>query len=680
VLGARLSAEAAEGGAFAPNVWVAIRPDESVVVTINKSEMGQGIATGLPTILADELDAKFDRIRVEFGPADERYLDPVNKNISTGGSTSTPHMWMPMRQAGATARAMLVTAAAQKWGVDPATCTAREGVVYHNGSDRSQTYGDLVFAAALLPVPTNVPLKTPDRFTLIGKPRLRTDVPSKVNGKAKYGLDVRLPGMLYGAVARCPVFGGTLAHYDDSQAKTIKGVKAIFPISSGVAVVASDSWTALRAKYALKITWDDGANAHVNSEGLFQEAAELARSGKQIVAANTGDVSKVQGKAVEATYRGPFLSHAPMEPMNATALVTSDKCEVWAPTQVQLLSRATAAKASGLTQAQCFIHTTFLGGGFGRRLQADYVADAVEVAKHMGVPVKVTWTREDDIQHDFYRPMGLNTVRGVLDGTGKLVALTHVTVQPSIRQYRDPKSVFTDVDAGMVNGIANAVYDIPNFHAAYVEQNHNIPVGPWRAPGANWNTFATESFIDELAHAAGRDPVDFRMALLGKSPRAAAALRLVAGKVWGKPLPGTHQGVAVAFWNGSYGALIVDVAMVENKPVVRRAVFAADCGVVINPDIVVSQTESAINYGLSAALTGKISLKNGRVEQNNFYDYTVLRMPQVPKIEVYSIASSESPTGIGELGTPPVAPAVANAIFAATGKRVRDLPLSLTFA
>jgi isoquinoline 1-oxidoreductase subunit beta len=678
VLGIRLPSEAA-ADIFRPSPWVQVHPDGSVSVFINKSEMGQGVATGLPTMLADELDIPLSRVSVEFALADPIYNDPVSHGMGTGGSTSTPHMWLPMRTAGATARAMLVAAAAQQWSVAATACTTRDGSVFHPPSGRSASYGSLVDAASALPVPQNVPLKTPDRFTLIGKQNARTDVPLKVNGKAKYGMDVRLPGMLYASVAKCPVFGGKLRHFDAAKARAIKGVRDVFPISSGVAVVARDTWTAQRAKYALTVAWDEGPNAKLSTAGLFAEAERLA-SGAGLIAKEVGNVDAAQGTALEATYRGPFLAHAPMEPMNATAWVRGGRCEVWASTQAQTLARATAAKASGLPVEQCVVHTTFLGGGFGRRLQADYIADAVEVARKIGVPVKVVWAREDDIQHDFYRPMSLNVVRGVLDANGKLAAFSHTVVSPSIARYRDPSLPATSVDPSAVNGVANTVYDFANFRARYVAQDHGIPVGPWRAPGANWNTFVTESFIDELAHEAKRDPVDFRLALLAKSPRAAAVLRLVAERAWGKPLAGTHQGVAVCFWNGSYGALVADVTMEGNKPHVRRAVFAADCGTVINPDIVVSQTESAINFGLAAVLTGKITLRNGRVEQNNFYDYTVLRMPDAPQIEVLVIPSHADPTGIGELGTPGIAPAVANAIFAATGKRVRSLPLNEALA
>ncbi|HXP94791.1 MAG TPA: molybdopterin cofactor-binding domain-containing protein [Candidatus Binatia bacterium] len=678
VLGVRLPSQAA-ADIFRPSAFVQVHPDGTVSIFLNKSEMGQGVMTGFSTLLADELDVAFSRVRVEFALADPMYNDPVSHGMSTGGSTSTPHMWIPMRTAGATARAMLVSAAAQQWGVDPATCVTSEGTVRHAASGRSASYGSLVRAASALPVPQNVALKTPDKFALIGKQQARIDVPLRVNGRAKYGMDVRLPGMLYAAVAKPPVFGSKLRRFDATKAKTMKGVRDVFPISSGVAVVAGDTWTAQQAKYALSTEWDEGPVAQLSTAGLFAEAEELAKS-TGIVAKNVGNVDAAQGTAIAAVYRGPFLAHAAMEPMNATAWVRDGRCEVWAPTQVQLLSRTTASKASGLPVEQCVIHTTFLGGGFGRRLQADYVADAVEVAKKVGVPVKVVWSREDDIQHDFYRPMSLNAVRGVLDSGGKLVALSHKVVSPSIARYRNPQLPATTVDNSAVNGVANIVYDLPNFRAAYVAQDHGIPVGPWRAPGANWNTFVTESFIDELAQAAKRDPIEFRLALLGKSPRAAAVLKLVADKVWGKPLPGTHQGVAFAFWNGSYGALVADVAMEANKPRIKRAAMAVDCGLVINPKIVVAQTESAINYGLAAALTGKITLRNGRVEQNNFNDYTVLRMPDAPRIDIFVVPSQVDPTGIGELGTPPIAPAVANAIFAATGKRVRSLPLNEALA
>jgi isoquinoline 1-oxidoreductase beta subunit len=572
---------------------------------------------------------------------------------------------------------MLVAAAAKRWGVDPATCTTRDGVVYHQPSNRSASYGSLAAVAATLPVPTNVPLKPRDRFTLIGKQSRRLDLASKVNGTTVYGIDVQIPGMVYAAIARSPVFGGRVKSFDATKAKAVPGVTDVVQVSNGVAVVAKNTWAAFQGQQALQIVWDEGPNAKMSTASLFTDAERLAKQHKgERVAASRGNPDTATGTVVEAVYRGPSLAHATMEPMNATADVRDGKCEIWAPNQVQLRARDAAAKGSGLPVESCTIHTTYLGGGFGRRLEADYVEEAAEVSKAIGSPVKVMWTREDDIQHDFYRPMSLNTLRGVLSG-GELTALTHQVVAASWLRRWLPRAVKNGIDGTDMAEVSDAPYAVSNFRATYIEHVHGIPVGSWRAPNANWNGFVTESFVDELAHAAGKDPLAFRLALLEHDPRAANVLRLAAQKAgWGRKPAGVAQGLAVTFWNGSYGAIVADVSMQGNTPKVHRVVAAVDCGTVVNPDIVVQQAQSATNFGLSAALTGKITVKNGRVEQHNFYDYTVLRMADAPSIEVHVVPSTAAPTGIGEICTPPIAPAVGNAIFALTGKRVRRLPFS----
>jgi isoquinoline 1-oxidoreductase beta subunit len=662
---------------FAPNAWVRIAPDDTVTIVLNKSEMGQGVATGLPTILADELDASMDQVRTEFAPADPRYVDPVFHDMITGGSTSVADSWQPLRRAGATARAMLIGAAAKQWGVDPGTCTTRAGTVRHEPSNRSASYGSLAAAAATLPVPGDVPLKSPDQFTLIGKPGTRLDLGMKVNGTAGYGIDVKVPGMVYAAIARSPVFGGRVKSFDAAKAKAVPGVHDVVEISNGVAVVARNTWAAFQGQRALAVIWDEGANARLSTSSLFAQAEQLAkeRRGERVAVAR-GDPEHAPGTVVEAVYRGPFLAHATMEPMNATADVRDDRCEVWAPNQVQLRARAAAAKGSGLPPERCTIHTTYLGGGFGRRLEADYVQEAAEVSRAIKAPVKVMWTREDDIQHDFYRPMSLNIVRGVVSG-GELTALTHQVVQKSWLRRWLPQAVKNGVDGAALAEVDDAPYAIPNFRVTYIDHEHGIPIGSWRAPNANWNGFVTETFVDELAHAAGKDPLGFRLALLKHNPRGAHVLTLAADKAgWGRPQRGLTQGLAVTFWNGSHAAMVVDVSMRERMPRVHRVVAVVDCGTVVNPDIVVQQAQSATNFGLSAALTGKITIKNGRVEQSNFYDYTVLHMADAPSIEVHVVPSTASPTGIGEVCTPPIAPAVGNAIFVLTGKRIRTLPFS----
>jgi isoquinoline 1-oxidoreductase beta subunit len=670
-------AAAADATTVDPNAWVRIAPDNTVTVIMNKSEMGQGVIMGLPAILADELDAAPEQLRTEVAPPDPKYIDPLLGDMATGGSTSIAGNWMPLRHAGATARAMLVSAAASQWNVDASACTTSAGVVSHAASNRSATYGSLALAAAALPVPANVPLKTPAAFTLIGKSRPRTDIPLKVNGSAPYGIDVHVPGMAYGAVARPPVAGGRVKSFDARKAKQVHGVTDVVQISNGVAVVATNTWAAFQGKLALDIVWDDGPNANVSTESLYAEAEHLAttHTGER-VALSRGTLTG-HGKVVNATYRGPMLAHATMEPMNTTADVRADRCEVWSPNQVQLRALAAAMKASGLPAAQCIIHTTFLGGGFGRRLEADYVGEAVEVSRAVKKPVKVTWTREDDTKGDFYRPMSVNTVRGVVVG-GTLTELSHQVVSASWLRRWAPPAVVNGIDPLDVAEVIDAPYAVPNIRVTYIDHEHGIPVGSWRAPNANWNGFVTESFMDELAHAAGEDPLAFRLRLLTKNPRAANALKLAAEKAgWGHAQPAGHAlGLAVTVWAGSYGAIVADVSMVDKQPKVHRVFAAVDCGTVINPDIVVQQAQGATNFGLSAALTGKITIHQGRVDRSNFYDYTVLRMADAPAISVFIVPSDQTPTGIGEICTPPIAPAVGNAIFKLTGKRIRQLPFS----
>jgi len=672
-------ARAAGAGVFAPNAWVRIAPDDIVTIIVSKSEMGQGVATGLPTILADELDASMAQVRFAFAPADPQYADPEFGGMTTGGSTSVANGWLPLRRAGATARAMLISAAAKTWGVDRSTCTTRAGSVYHDSTKRSLTYGRLAAAAATLPVPADVPLKMPAQFTLIGKPRQRLDIPMKVNGTAQYGIDVNVPGMKYAAIARSPVFGGSVRHFDARKAKAVRGVSAVVQVPSGIAVIASNTWAAFQGKNALEIAWNPSPTAAVSTASMFAEAERLAKTREgERVAISRGTPNTTNGKVIEATYRGPFLAHATMEPMNTTADVRSDRCEVWSPNQVQTRAQMTAAAVTGLPLEKCVINTTLLGGGFGRRLEADYVQEAVEVSKAIGAPVKVTWSREDDIQHDFYRPMSVNVIRGVV-AAGTLSALAHHVVSPSWLRRWAPPLFKNGIDEIALEEVLDAPYTVPNFRVSYADYEPGIPIGSWRAPDANWNGFVTESFMDELAHAAGKDPLAFRLALMAKHPRGAAVLRLAAERAgWGQPHPEIKQGLAVTYWAGSYGAMVADVSMQGGQPKVHRVVVAVDCGTVVNPDIVVQQAQGATNYGLSAALTGKITIAHGRVEQSNFFDYTVLRMADAPRIEVHVVASSEKPTGIGEICTHPIAPAVGNAIFALTGKRIRQLPFSDT--
>jgi len=666
---------------FKPNQWLTVNPDESVIVVVAKSEMGQGIATGVSTIVADELDLPWKNVRVEFAPANGALYGDKNFGgaMLTGGSESMAASWLPMRTAGAAAREMLVAAAAKGWNVDPASCTTKDGSVLHAGSNRSATYGSLVAAAAQIPAPSKPKLKRPDQYTLIGKTFPRYDAPAKINGSARFGIDVRVPGMKFASIAYSPVFGGSVKSFDATKAKTVANVLDAVKVSRGVAVVATNSWAAFQGKKALEIVWDEGPNAQLDDAKMFAIDEALAASRKgAVVPLHQGDVTAVTGHALEAVYKGPWLAHAAMEPMNATASVTKDGVEIWAPNQTQTAGQAAAAKITGLPLDKVQVHTTYLGGGFGRRLYTDYMTDAVEVSQAIGAPVQVIWTREDDTQHDWYKPMAVNAIRGVLSSGGELLALDHTVVMGSIIRPLLPSAFKDGLDTISMDGVMNTPYapGIPNVRASYIDSEHGIPVGSLRAPGANWNYFVVESFIDELAHAAGKDPVAFRMALLHKTPRAAFVLKEVAEKAgWGSPkTPGAKQGLAVVSWNGTYAALVAEVTMVDKQPKVHRAVIVADLGQVVNPDVVSAQLQSGIIYGLSAALTGKITIKNGRVEQHNFYDFTVLRLAGAPAIETYTVPSTAAPTGIGEVGTPPIAPAVANAVFALTGKRVRSLP------
>jgi isoquinoline 1-oxidoreductase beta subunit len=685
------AADAVNPAVFAPNAWLRIAPDESITIFVAKSEMGQGVATGMPTIVADELDAAFSRVRVVFAPAAPEYGSPeYGGDQITGGSTSVAGSWMPLRTAGATARAMLVAAAAKQWAVDPATCTTHEGVVTHTASGRTATYGSLAVAASAMPVPAPaVVLKQPAAFTLIGKNQKRLDTPLKTNGSAVYGIDIEVPGMVYAAIARSPVFGGTVKSVNDKKARAVSGVTDVVQISNGIAVIATNTWAAFQGKLALEIVWNEGPLAKLTSASIFAAAEHLAktRSGEKI-GLTRGTPDTQTGTVVEALYRGPFLAHATMEPMNATAWVRDDSCEIWAPNQVQQRGQRVAAKVTGLPVEKITVHTTYLGGGFGRRLEADYMQEAVEVSKAIHKPVKVTWTREDDIQHDFYRPMSVNTMRGVVSG-GTVSALTTTIVQPSwlrhwvidatagVRDGFGP-AAHGGVDLTSVFGALDAPYAIPHTRIGYIDYEPGIPAGSWRAPNANWNSFVFESFIDELAHAAHQDPLAFRVTLLAQNPRALGVLKLAAEKAgWGKAHPGVAQGLAVTFWGGSYAGMVVDVSMAGGQPKIHRVVTAVDCGIVVNPDIVQQQAEGSALFGLSAALMGNITIDKGRVMQSNFYDYTVLRMADTPPVvDVHIVPSTEKPTGMGEICTPPIAPAIANAIFKLTGKRVRSLPFT----
>ena len=672
---------APETGGFKPSAWLVVHPDEKVTIFVAKSEMGQGVATGMPTILADELDIPFENVLVEFAPAATAYQDPQFHLQITGGSTSTASSWMLLRRAGASARAMLVAAAAKQWGVEASTLTTKAGSVIDSKNNRTATYGSLTGAAASVPVPTKPTLKTRDQFTLIGKVNKRIDTPLKVNGTAKYGIDVRVPGMKFASILFPPVFGAKVKSFDASKAKRVKGVIDVVQVPRGVAVIADNSWAAFQGKDALTVEYDEGPFANASTESLKARYLKLASEGAGAIPAVERGSKSVTGTRLEALYFGLPAAHATMEPMNATASVTSGGVEIWAPTQVQTLAQASAAKLAGVPIGKVQVYTTYLGGGFGRRLYVDFTDDAVAVSKAIKAPVQVIWTREDDIQHDWYKPMAANAVSGVLDRNGNLVAMRHTVVMDSIFKGLGFPLPASGVDAVSMDSVMNSQYEIPNYQAYYINPNSGVPAGSLRAPGANWNNFVMETFIDELAHAAGKDALAFRLALLKKNARAKTVLETVGKNAsWGSPARGTKQGIAFGFWNGTPAATIAEVSMSGNTPRVHRAFVVADVGIAVNPTIVRQQLEGATNYGLSMALASKITIEKGAVQEHNFYDFLVLRIDQAPEIHVDVLENAGSPSGIGEIATILIGPAVANAVYSINGKRARIMPLSEAYA
>jgi len=668
---------------FAPNAFIRIGTDGRVTLIMCQVEMGQGTYTSMPMLLAEELEVGLDQVRLEHAPPDDKlYANPLFGDQETGASTSVRVFYEPLRRAGATARTMLVAAAASTWNVDPASCRAQKGVVTHSPTGRTLTYGALADKAARLPVPAQIALKDPKDFKLIGTSAKRLDTPAKVNGTAQYGIDVRLPGMKIATVAASPVVGGKVASLDDSKAKAIKGVRQIVRLDDVVAVVADHMWAAKQGLAALDIRWDDGPNATVSIADVVQGLAAATQT-PGVVARKEGDAAAAIANAptkMEAVYQVPFLAHAAMEPINCTVHVRPDRCEVWTGSQVLTRAQATAAKVTGLPLEKVIVHNHYLGGGFGRRLEHDYVTQAVRIAKQVEGPVKVIWTREEDIRHDVYRPYYYDRVAAGVDGRGQPIAWMHRLAGPAILARYLPAAFRDGIDPDGLDGAVHLLYDIPAVQVEFVR--HEEPVlntGFWRGVGVTHNTFVIESFIDELAAAAKQDPVAYRRSLLGKSPRARAVLDVAAQAAgWGGPLPaGRGRGVSLLYsgW-GSYLAQVAEVAVSKSGEVrVHRIVCAVDCGTVVNPDTVKAQIEGGIIFGISGALYGEVTLKNGRVQQSNFNDVRVLRINETPAIEVHLVRNLEAPGGIGEPGTAVTAPAVANAVFAATGKRIRTLPL-----
>ncbi len=675
---------AAAGKVFAPNAFVRIAADESVTVIANHSEMGQGIYTSLPMLLNEELEADWSKITVEPAPVDAAYNHTVFGLQMTGGSTTTPSEWERFRRMGAMARVMLVEAAAQKWGVAAASCRVEKGVVIHAESGKKATYGSLADAASQLKPPANVPLKDPKQFTLIGKPVRRLDTPSKVNGTAQFGLDVRLPGMVYAVVARPPVFGGKVVSVDAAETLRIPGVRAVEQVPSGVTVVAEKFWAAKVGRDKLKITWDDGENAALSTTKMREEFSKLSAT-PGAIARKAGDPAAAlatAAKTITAEYDVPYLAHAMMEPLNCVVDLRPDSCEIWTGTQFETVDRLNAAKVAGLPPEKVQIHTTLLGGGFGRRANpaSDFVVEAMHVAKVAKAPVKVVWTREDDLAGGWYRPMWHDRFAAGLDADGNPIAWTHTIVGQSITQGT-PFAAYTikdGVDSTSVEGAADILYGIPNLQVDLHSPKIGVPVQWWRSVGHSHTGFSVEGFFDEVAHAGGKDPFELRRKLLANQPRMLAVLELAAEKAgWDKPLAkGRGRGIATHFSFDSYVAQVVEASVEKDGTVrVHRVVCAVDCGRAINPDVVKAQMEGGIIFGLTAALKTEITLEQGRVQQTNFHDYPMLRMFESPDIEVHIVPSEANPTGVGEPGVPPVASALANAIFAATGKRVRRLPI-----
>jgi isoquinoline 1-oxidoreductase subunit beta len=697
---------------FKPNAWVRITQDNQITLLVEQPEMGQGPRTAIPMMLADELEADWSAIRIEQAPT----IPDIYKNLSTGGSGAVEEAWGTTRKVGAQAREMLVTAAAQQWNAEKKDCRAQNSAVIHVPSGRRLTYGELVETASKLPEikADGIPLKDPKDYRYIGKVVQRTDVPSKVDGSAAFGIDVRVPGMLYAVIARCPHFGGKMVSFDATAAKAVPGVRQVFAVAplsrplntaGGVAVVADSTWAAIQGRNALKITSDKGPDGDESTASLRKQIDGLAAGPATFVPINRGDTQKAldgAAKKVEASYELGFQAHATMEPMNTTVHVRSDGIEVWTPTQWAGAIQGTVAQLSKVPPEKITVHMTLSGGSFGRRAQWDYAGEAWQVANEVKQPVQLLWTREDDIQHDFYRPYSHHRLRGGLDADGKITAWSHRVVSTPIRAVFDPPDSLKDprhVAQQELGGADTLPYGVPNFRLDFAPLHSAVERAWWRSVENGSNAFATESFIDELAHAAGRDPYQFRLDQLaeqrklgkenlsavmwqGDPPTDASKLEGVLGLAaeksgWGKPLPAGHgRGIAAFYSFNSYMAHVAEVSVDQNGTVrVHRVVSAVNCGTAVHPDGVRSQTEGAINYALTTVLSGEITIKDAAVEQSNFNDYAVLRMAQAPEIEVHIVPSTEKPTGMGEPGVPPLAPAVANAIFAATGVRVRRLPI-----
>ncbi len=677
------SSSSPDKNTFAPNAYLKIAPDGKITIMVARSEMGQGVRTSLPMILAEELEADWKQITIEQVGASTLYGDQT-----TGGSASVRTTWDPMRKAGATAREMLISAAALEWGVPRSGCKAENSTVVHVASNRRLTYGQLANKAASQPIPTSPTLKDAKDYKIVGKSLPRLDVPSKVDGTAEFGIDCRIAGMKYAVLARCPVIGGKVASFDDKDSKRISGVGFVGKIGdSAVAVVADSVWSAMEGRRLLNVQWDDGPNKDLNSAAIF-ESLKKSASGKAVSLYSNGDVSKVSGRHVEAEYQLPVMAHAPMEPGNCTAYFRGSTCELWAPTQVPQDVRDSVAQAVGLDPDQVKVNVTLMGGGFGRRLEHDYGVEAALVSKSANAPVKVIWTREDDMRNSTYRPASLHLLNATLDAQGWPIAFRHRIVAPTISGQKGlPTPGGVDPD---LPDEASLVYSIPNASVEYVMAETPVPLGWMRSVYALQAGFASESFIDELAVAAKKDPLEYRLRMLAKdedikyfdttwrTARMRGVLQLAADKAgWKKNLPAGHyQGIACFGCFGTYMAEVVEISTENDQPRVHRVVAAMDCGQVINPSILEQQIKGGVVYALTNALRAQITIEKGRIVQGNFDDYAPIRMNEAPVIEAYFVPSTEAPTGAGEPPVPPLAPAICNAMFAATGKRIRKLPIA----
>jgi len=680
------TAEDSARNAFSPNAFIRIDKDGVVTLIMSKVEMGQGTFTSITMLIAEELGVDPAQVKLEQAPADEKkYADPLLGGQVTGGSTSIRGAWEPMRKAGAVARTMLVSAASQAWNVDAKDCRVENGYVLHTGSDKKIGYGELAEKAATLPVPQEVTLKEAKDFTLIGKPIKRVDSPQKVNGQAIYGIDVRQPNMKIATVAMSPVLGGKLVSVDDSKARNIKGVRKIVKLDDAVAVIADHMWAAKQGLAALDIKWDGGRNETLTMKDIVsqldQASSDKGRAAPGAVARSDGSFKEAFAKAdekFEAVYQLPFLSHAAIEPMNATVHVQKDRCDVWVGTQVPAMAQAGAVGITKLPPEKVFIHNHHIGGGFGRRLDVDFINQAVAIAKTVDYPVKLVWTREEDMQHGIYRPYYYDRLSAGLDKDGKITAWQHQVTGSSIMARWIPQFFKNGLDSDAVEVAKEPLYAPANIFVEYIRQEPpGMVTGWWRGVGATHNTFMVESFIDELAHKVGKDPLQYRLASMVDSPRARHVLEVAAKQAgWGQPLSkGSGRGLSVQYAFGTYVAQVAELEVKEDEVKVKRVVCVVDCGMVVNPDHVRAQMEGGINFGISGALWGEITVNNGKVEQSNFDSYRVMRMREAPVIEVHLVQSTEAPGGIGEPGTAAIAPALTNAIFAAIGKRIRQLPI-----